>query len=153
MFTFEVSNCLDELVDSSSSATFDLDGNDVVEKWTWVGRGRASWSGTRSDAARSPRAGRCSAASPGGLFFRDGYEVLDTLDDNRDGKLSAGELDGPAVWFDEMPTANRSRAKSSPSAACRSPHSPRTTMGSTAPRPWPPGGRYSKMDASCRRMT
>ena len=34
------------------------------------------------------------------LFFSDGYRALDTLDDNRDGRLTGSELSGIAVWFD-----------------------------------------------------
>ncbi len=33
-------------------------------------------------------------------MFRDGYEALDALDDNRDDWLSGPELAGLAVWFD-----------------------------------------------------
>ena len=34
------------------------------------------------------------------LFFRNGYEALDALDDNRDGSLAGTELKGIAAWFD-----------------------------------------------------
>jgi hypothetical protein len=34
------------------------------------------------------------------MFFSDGYRALDTLDDNRDGRLKGRELDGLALWFD-----------------------------------------------------
>ena len=34
------------------------------------------------------------------IFFRDGYEALSVLDDNRDGRLTGGELEGIAVWVE-----------------------------------------------------
>lgn len=34
------------------------------------------------------------------MMFRDGYEALDALDDNRDRRLVGDELAGLAVWFD-----------------------------------------------------
>jgi hypothetical protein len=34
------------------------------------------------------------------IFFRDGYEALSVLDDNRDGQLTGAEMEGIAVWVD-----------------------------------------------------
>jgi hypothetical protein len=34
------------------------------------------------------------------LLFADGYRALDTLDNDRDGYVSGGELTGLALWFD-----------------------------------------------------
>jgi hypothetical protein len=34
------------------------------------------------------------------MMFRDGYEALSVLDDDRDGTLSGAELDGMALWID-----------------------------------------------------
>lgn len=35
------------------------------------------------------------------IFFTNGYQALDSLDDNRDGQLSGGELIGITTWFDK----------------------------------------------------
>ena len=35
------------------------------------------------------------------VFWRDGFEALRALDDNRDGELTGGELGGLALWRDE----------------------------------------------------
>jgi hypothetical protein len=35
------------------------------------------------------------------VFWRDGFEALRALDDNRDGELTGGELGGLSLWRDE----------------------------------------------------
>jgi hypothetical protein len=100
VFSFEPSERLAELVDDSAAVAFDLDGNDVIEKWTWVKpeTGILVWDPKREGKITSGR--QMFGNVTWWLFFRDGYEALDTLDDNRDGKLAGGELVGLSVWFD-----------------------------------------------------
>ena len=35
------------------------------------------------------------------IFFENGYQALDALDDNRNGQLAGDELIGIRVWFDK----------------------------------------------------
>lgn len=91
---------LASLIDESASVPFDLDGNDVVEPWTWVrpGAGILTWDPLRRGEVTSGR--QLFGNATWWLLFADGYRALDTLDDDRDGYVSGAELDGLAVWFD-----------------------------------------------------
>jgi len=45
------------------------------------------------------------------MFWRDGFEPLAALDDNRDGKLTGSEIWGIGVWRDANATASPNLAK------------------------------------------
>ncbi len=100
VLSLEPSAGLAELVDDKAAVEFDVDGDDVVERWSWVRpeTGVLVWDPEHKGEITSGR--QMFGGVTWWLFFRDGYEALDTLDDNRDGRLAGGELIGLAVWFD-----------------------------------------------------
>jgi hypothetical protein len=87
-------------IESKKVTSFNLDGSDLPQRWTWVtpGTGILVWDPERLGRITSGR--QLFGSATWWVFFDDGYQALDTLDDNRDGVLSRGELDGLAVWFD-----------------------------------------------------
>jgi hypothetical protein len=91
---------LSELLDSSHSACFDLDGSGRPQCWLWVrpGTGILVWDPGMTGRITSGR--QLFGSVTFWMFFQDGYHALDVLDDNRDGVLSGSELRGLSVWFD-----------------------------------------------------
>lgn len=91
---------LPELIDSDCTVLFDLDGDGLARPWQWVGpdagilvwdprrRGEVRW-GTQLFGSATFR-----------MLWEDGYQPLRWLDDNRDGRLTRGELAGMSLWFD-----------------------------------------------------
>jgi hypothetical protein len=91
---------LSDLLDPSTTTSFDLDGSGVPQAWTWIARDTAllCWDPTRSGRITSGR--QLFGSVSWWLFFANGYDALDALDDDRDGKLTGAELRGLAAWFD-----------------------------------------------------
>jgi hypothetical protein len=91
---------LAELVDPDAAVLFDLDGSGRPARWGWI-RDSATWlvwdpQGTGNITSGLQLIGGVTFW----VFWRDGYEVLDALDDNGDGRLSGEELQGLALWAD-----------------------------------------------------
>jgi hypothetical protein len=89
-----------DLVDSSKRVGFDLAGDGVSRTWPWVKDGTALlvWDPRGTGAITSGR--QLFGSRTWWIFFRDGYEALALLDDNRDGRLTGGELQGIGAWID-----------------------------------------------------
>lgn len=90
-----------QLVDSGSPVAFDFAGTGSASARGWLTPGAAwlvwdpEWRGqTRTGA--DMLGGRTWS-----VLWRNGFEALRALDDNRDGELSGGELGGLALWRDE----------------------------------------------------
>jgi len=100
IFSFNEHASLAELLAPEVHATFDLDGDGVIETWPWVKptTGILVWDPARTGRITSGR--QLFGSVTWWLFFSDGYRALDALDDNRDGKLADGELAGISAWFD-----------------------------------------------------
>ena len=91
---------LAELVDPDAAVLFDLDGSGRPARWGWI-RNSATWlvwdpQGTGNITSGLQLIGGVTFW----VFWRDGYEVLEALDDNGDGRLSGEELQGLALWAD-----------------------------------------------------
>jgi tetratricopeptide (TPR) repeat protein len=89
-----------ELVDMDAAVLFDGDGSALPRRWTWISRD-AAW--LVHDPARSGRvesALRLFGNVTFWLFWRNGFEPLAALDDDRDGELQGAELTGLALWHD-----------------------------------------------------
>lgn len=100
VFSLNSSSSLSELLAPHVTCTFDLDGTGRDQSWPWLRPDTALlvWDPTASGKVTSGR--QLFGSVTWWMFFRNGYEALDALDDNADGSLSGLELRGIAAWFD-----------------------------------------------------
>jgi len=91
---------LADLLAPATTVSFDLDGDGRAEKRTWVKptTGLLVWDPGRKGRITSGR--QMFGSVTWWMFFRNGYQAMDVLDDDRDGWLDSAELDGLSVWFD-----------------------------------------------------
>ncbi len=85
---------------SPRAVRFDLDGSGRPQAWSWLKPdvGILVWD---PDATGHITSGHQMFGSVSWwLFFEDGYQAMDLLDDNRDHELTGSELAGLALWFD-----------------------------------------------------
>ena len=100
VFSLQPHRKLADLLAPGRVVSFDLDGDGAAEDRPWVKptTGFLVWDGNRDGRITSGR--EMFGSVTWWLFFPNGYRALDVLDDNRDGWLGTGELDGLSVWFD-----------------------------------------------------
>lgn len=101
-FIFSMSRTaeLRQMVNGNKDARFDLDGTGLPQSWSWVkpDTGILVWDPKHEGKITSGR--QLFGSVTWWIFFDNGYDALDALDDDRDGELSGAELPGLAVWFD-----------------------------------------------------
>jgi hypothetical protein len=100
LMDLEESAALEELLDPDRIVRFDLDGDGIAElrKWVRPDTGLLVWDPEGRGEITSGR--QLFGDATWWMFFRNGYEALDALDDDRDGWLAGGELAGLALWRD-----------------------------------------------------
>lgn len=100
VFSLQENSSLAELLAPSQIVRFDMDGDGVVERRPWIKptTGFLVWDSDGDGRITSGR--ELFGSVTWWLFFQNGYRAMDVLDDNRDGFLTFGELDGISVWFD-----------------------------------------------------
>jgi hypothetical protein len=89
-----------DLLDNSARVRFDADGSGIAKQWTWISP-KAGWLVYLPDKSR----GVTSALQLFGnatfwLFWDNGYDAMQVLDNDADGELKGSELDGLALWRD-----------------------------------------------------
>ena len=91
---------LEELTMSTTRVHFDIDGFDDHRAWTWLQPSTCIlvWDPEHTGHIVSGR--QLFGSVTWWMFWRDGFEPLAALDDNRDGKLTGVETSGIAVWRD-----------------------------------------------------
>ena len=111
-------HALSDLIDADRTVTFDLDGDGRAERRVGWPRGEAGllcWVGdppSADPATADITSGRQLIGSvTWWVFWRDGYAVLDALDDDRDGWLTGDERRGLGVWFDRNGDARSDRGE------------------------------------------
>jgi hypothetical protein len=99
-FPLVVRNRLAELIDSSQRVKFDLAGDTSPERWPWLRPNAAflAWDPENTGHITSGR--QLFGTLTWQMFWRNGFEPLAALDDNRDGTLEGRELKGIVVWHD-----------------------------------------------------
>ncbi|MBN1358968.1 MAG: hypothetical protein JW993_00165 [Sedimentisphaerales bacterium] len=105
VFSLSRHTALPDLLAPEIRARFDLDGDGLIETWTWVRpeTGILVWDPEQAGRITSGR--QFFGSVTWWLFFANGYRALDSLDDNRDGLLAGEELAGISVWFDRNSNA------------------------------------------------
>lgn len=100
VFSLGESARVEELLDDRCAVKFDLDGDGLIEYWPWVRSDTAFLVWLGDDNAPTTSARQMFGSVTWWMFYRDGYQALDSLDDDRDGWLRGAELDGIGVWTD-----------------------------------------------------
>lgn len=85
---------------TTNAVAFDLDGTGRPQKWNWINPdvGLLAWDPQGTGMITSGR--QLFGSVSWWLFFDNGYQALDTLDNDRNGELTGAELDGLVLWFD-----------------------------------------------------
>jgi hypothetical protein len=91
---------LNELVDNTKAVAFDLDGSGLPRRWGWI-TPKAAWlvydpAGKGKITSGLQLFGKVTFW----VFWQNGYQALQALDENGDGVLSGHELRGLALWQD-----------------------------------------------------
>lgn len=84
---------------SERRVSFDLDGRGAGLYSVWPSK-RAAWLVYRNGAEAIDSGLQMFGQNTFWVFWRDGYEALSALDDDRDGVLKGSELRGLALWQD-----------------------------------------------------
>lgn len=88
------------LLDDSKAVSFNLDGQGGEQYWSWISP-QAAWLVYDGDNDGDIRSGRdLFGNSTFWLFWENGYEALQALDDDGDAMLRGKELEGLALWQD-----------------------------------------------------
>ncbi len=100
IFSLTPSNYIDDLLDPSSTVSFDMNGNGKPFNWSWVNPNTAIlvWDPKAENKITSGR--QLFGSVTFYLFWQNGYQAMNSLDNNRDGYLKGDELTGLAVWQD-----------------------------------------------------
>jgi hypothetical protein len=79
---------------------FDLDGSGIKQSWEWI-KPSYGWLVYLPEETTVKSALQMFGAVTFWLFWRDGFESLCSLDDNRDGVIRASELKHIKIWNDQ----------------------------------------------------
>lgn len=91
---------LADLLAENKVVRFDLDGDGRTEWWPWVNAETGILVWDPKGAGRIESGLQLFGSVTWWMSWRNGYEPLASLDDNRDGVLRGSELRGIAVWQD-----------------------------------------------------
>jgi hypothetical protein len=100
IFPMQGRQALQNLLSPKQTVAFDLLGNGLRTHWPWVGKdtGILVWDPLRRGRITSGR--QLFGTLTWNMIWRNGYEPLAALDDNRNGWLEGAELKGLACWND-----------------------------------------------------
>ena len=99
LFSLTDARPLDALL-SDRTAVFDLDGDGRAERWPWLQPDTALLVWDPDATGRVTSGLQLFGSVTWWLFFADGYQALDLLDDDGDGWVAGAELAGLALWQD-----------------------------------------------------
>ena len=92
---------LSDLLDDAARVDFDIAADGLtVGGWTWVTPEASLLVWDPRDTGDITSGTQLIGGRTWGMFWRDGYEALAALDDDRDGQLTKSELVGLAAWTD-----------------------------------------------------
>lgn len=91
----------ENLITPEHYVKFDLDGSGQNNNWQWINKNAAFLVYLGNDKNKLITSGRQFFGNVTfWIFWNNGYEALESLDDNHDGFLSDKELEGIYVWHD-----------------------------------------------------
>jgi hypothetical protein len=89
-----------DLLDRNARVRFDVDGTGLDRRWTWITKD-AAWLVYDPNHTRQIKSGlQLFGNVTFWLFWDNGYQALQALDNNGDGYLTGPELAGLALWHD-----------------------------------------------------
>jgi hypothetical protein len=88
------------MINSQARVGFNLAGDGVEREWPWVRPGVSFLAWDPKGTGKITSGQQLFGNATFWMFFRDGYEALASLDDDRDGWLKGKELKGVVVWTD-----------------------------------------------------
>ncbi len=92
---------LGDIEDLNARVRFDVDGRRVGQAWSWI-TPKAGWLAYDPKQTKKIDSGiRLFGNVSYWMFWKNGYQALAVLDDNRDGILTGAELAGLVVWVDD----------------------------------------------------
>ena len=100
VFSFRPHRDLEDLLAPGQVVQFDLDGTRRPQRWMWVRPDTAILVWDPLGRGRVVSGWQLFGSVTFFMFWDNGYQALDALDDNRDGQLTGSELNGLAAWFD-----------------------------------------------------
>lgn len=100
IFSLQVGGELSELLAPALKVQFDLDGDGLAEQRPWVRPDTAILVWDDSHRGQITSGKQLFGSVTFFMFWRNGYEPLSALDDNRDGEVRGSELAGLALWHD-----------------------------------------------------
>ncbi|MHC5038598.1 MAG: hypothetical protein ACYTHM_14900 [Planctomycetota bacterium] len=100
IFPLDETTELEDLLALDRRVRFDLDGDGEPSLWPWVRPETAIlvWDPLETGRIRSGL--QLFGSATWWMFWENGYQALASLDDDRDGRLTGGELRGIRVWRD-----------------------------------------------------
>jgi hypothetical protein len=118
IFSLDSARPLESLLAPDLTVSFDLDGTESGAKWPWVKSDTAFlvWDGDGSGRVSSGR--QLIGSVTWWLFWEHGYEVLQALDNDRNGWLEGSELTGLAAWQDTNSNGQSDPGEVRPLATC-----------------------------------
>ncbi|HEX4997232.1 MAG TPA: hypothetical protein VFY29_03345 [Terriglobia bacterium] len=87
-------------LDGNARVSFDADGSGLPNRWTWITPDAAWLVHVPKKSYPVTSALQLFGSVTFWLFWENGYEPMNALDDNRDGILSGTELEGLGLWRD-----------------------------------------------------
>lgn len=91
---------LRQLLAPERLVSFDLDGSGRGDTWSWVQPDTALLVWDEDGHGDVPSGRELFGSATWWIFWNNGYEALNSLDDDHNGWLEKGELHGVAVWRD-----------------------------------------------------
>jgi hypothetical protein len=91
---------LEGLLAKDRYASFDLDGSGEVSLWPWIKSTTGMLAWDPQEAGHIQSGLQLFGSVTWWMFWKNGYQPLATLDNDRDGWLAGEELKGVAVWRD-----------------------------------------------------
>lgn len=100
IFSLDTSRSLSELLAPDTIVPFDLDATGLGKRWPWVQPVTAFLVWDANGDGIVPNGEALIGSVTWWIFWNNGYEVLQALDNDKDGWLQGAELAGFGVWQD-----------------------------------------------------